>query len=373
MLDVFSDNVVEHWQFFLDVLLASPWAPKRRPDADSHSASTANGVESGLNNKGKQPAVDVGLEREQGSDIIAQILGFKFGFYQQQGAPEVPQGLYTMAALLLWHGVVKLTDLWPHLSPTDDDLVKLESKWRDEQAQVARSVGGANALAMAGALTDDDVPAAGGAAASASSSSTATAGKASTSTAPAQPPTPLPNQKVGLLRSLLSIGDITHSFFILGQFPFLVGAFPDVADLLNRLAAVSIAPAYATISISGSNERLAADFKATRSRVTVDSKGGEKTIHPLVKTFALTADAFPSAKHDWTFFFPRWQERVPRAGDFAEVVALLEEMYLPLLKAFVARQPTLLTKLLRLAAADLGVSSPFLSRWRGGEVVRIES
>ena len=359
LLDVFSDNVVEHWQFFLDVLLASPWAPKRRPEADSHSSTTTNGVESGLNNnKGKQPAVDVGLEREQGSDIIAQILGFKFGFYQQQGAPEVPQGLYTMAALLLWHGIVKLTDLWPHLSPTDDDLVKLESKWRDEQAQVARSVGGANALAMAGALTDDDAPLAGVAAASASSS-TAGAGKASTSAAPAQPPTPAPNQKVGLLRSLLSIGDITHSFFILGQFPFLVGAFPDIADLLNRLAAVSIAPAYATISISGSNERLAADFNATRSRVTVDSKGGEKKVHPLVKTFALTADAFPSAKHDWTFFFPRWQERVPRAGDFAEVVTLLEEMYLPLLKAFVARQPTLLTKLLRLAAADLGVSSPF--------------
>jgi THO complex subunit 2 len=359
LLDVFSDNVVEHWQFFLDVLLASPWAPKRRPEADSHSSTTTNGVESGLNNnKGKQPAVDVGLEREQGSDIIAQILGFKFGFYQQQGAPEVPQGLYTMAALLLWHGTVKLTDLWPHLSPTDDDLVKLESKWRDEQATIARSVGGANALAMAGALTDDDAPVAGGAA-SLASSSTAGAGKASTSAAPAQPPTPAPNQKVGLLRSLLSIGDITHSFFILGQFPFLVGAFPDIADLLNRLAAVSIAPAYATISISGSNERLAADFKATRSRVTVDSKGGEKKVHPLVKTFALTADAFPSAKHDWTFFFPRWQERVPRAGDFAEVVTLLEEMYLPLLKAFVARQPTLLTKLLRLAAADLGVSSPF--------------
>ncbi|GAA5863246.1 hypothetical protein JCM3774_000827 [Rhodotorula dairenensis] len=344
LLDVFSDNVVEHWQFFLDVLLASPWAPKRRPDADVH----VNGVE-GLG-KGKQPVVDVGLEREQGSDIIAQILGFKFAYYQRQGAPAVPQGLYTMAALLIWHGIVKLTDLWLHLSPSDDDLVKLESKWRDEQAQLARNVGGANALALAGALTDDDVPMVGGGGASAPTSSTT---KASTSTAPAQPPAPAPNQKVGLLRSLLAVGDVTHSFFILGQFPFLVGAFPDVADLLNRLASVSVAPAYAAVSISGSNASLAADFKATRARVTVDSKG-EKTVTPLAKTFALTADPFPSAKHDWTYFFPRWRERVPLAGDFAEVVTLLEEMYLPLVKALVARQPSLLTKLLRLAAADLG-------------------
>lgn len=302
--------------------------------------------------------VDVGLEREQGSDIIAQILGFKFSYYQRPGAPAVPHGLYTTAALLIWHGVVKLTDLWLHLSPSDDDLVKLESKWRDEQAQLARSVGGANALAMAGALTDDDVPmaaAGGGASASASSSSTT---KASTSAAPTQPPTPAPNQKLGLLRSLLAIGDVTHSFFILGQFPFLVGAFPDIADLLNRLASVSIAPAYAAISISGSNASLAADFKATRARVSVDSKG-EKTVTPLARTFALTADAFPSAKHDWTFFFPRWQERIPRAGDSAEAVALLEEMYLPLVKSFVARQPSLLAKLLRLAAADLGVSRRF--------------
>lgn len=252
---------------------------------------------------------------------------------------------------MIWHGLVKLTDLWPHLSPSDHDLVKLETQWRDEQAQRARSVGGANALAMAGALVDDEAPASG----STSSSAQANAAKASTSAAAAAAAAPAPNQKVGLLRSMLSIGDITHSFFLLGQYPFLVSAFPDVADLLNRLLSVSIAPAYASTSIPTTQAAHSADFTATRSRVTVDSKG-EKKVTPLARTFALTADAFPNPRHDWTFFFPRWQERLPRAGDAAEVVMLLEEVYLPLVKTHVARKPTLLAQLLRIAAEDLGVS-----------------
>ncbi|GEM11852.1 tho2 protein [Rhodotorula toruloides] len=343
LLDTFSDHVVEHWQFFLDVLAVSPWAPKQLGQAAKSSANLDKGK-----GKGKAVLVDVGLESDEGSDTIAQILGFKYAYYQGDEAPDVPANLHTTTALLIWHGYVKLTDLWAHLSPTDEDLAKLETKWRDEQAQLARSVGGANALAMAGALVDDEAPAAKPAA------STPVNGTASTSAAPPPPPRDLPNQKVGLLRALLTIGDITHAFFILGQFPFLASAFPDIADLLNRLAHVSIDPAYASTSISRQHAQYADEFKAAKPKVTVDSKGEKKVTMPERK-LALTSDAFPDPRRDWTFFFPRWQERVPRAGDWAGVVHLLEEMYLPLVKVFVARDFKLFTKLIRIAVADLAV------------------
>jgi hypothetical protein len=73
-LDTFSDQLVEHYQFFLDFLSVSPWAPKskRKTPVVPHDE------------KGKQKAlpIEVDLEKDEGSDTIAQILGFKFGYYQ---------------------------------------------------------------------------------------------------------------------------------------------------------------------------------------------------------------------------------------------------------------------------------------------------
>ncbi|GAA5828714.1 hypothetical protein JCM11251_005848 [Rhodosporidiobolus azoricus] len=358
-LDTFSSQALDHWQFFLDFLAASPWAPK--PSVKP----APNGVGSDAKGKGKAPAVDVGIDAEEGNATIAQILGFKFAFYQGQDAPEAPQNLYLTAALLIWHGFVKLTDLWVHLSPSDDDLLALKSKYEEQQAQLARSVGGANALALAGALVDDEAPSSSTSKPGASSST----GAASTSSAPPPPPRELPNQKLALLRALLTIGDVTHSLFLLAQFPFLVSAFPDLADLLNRLIAVSIQPAYEEIAVSGKNgaaEQWKEELRAVRPRVTVDTKGERKATVPS-RRVEVTGEAFPDEKRgDWSFFFPRWSERVPRAGDWEEVLGLLEGVWMPLVKLFVVRDFGVFTKLCRIIVADLGsdaANHPRRSRW----------
>jgi len=72
-LDTFSDQLTEHYQFFLDFLSVSPWSPK------SKRAGIAKVDEKG---KQKELPVEADLEGEEGSDTIAQILGFKFGYYQ---------------------------------------------------------------------------------------------------------------------------------------------------------------------------------------------------------------------------------------------------------------------------------------------------
>lgn len=80
--------------------------------------------------------VDVGLEKDEGRSSMAQILGFKFVYYQvssfrarvweraadtsrlqqKEGVEETPEKLYLLAGLLIYNGFIKLADLWPHVS-----------------------------------------------------------------------------------------------------------------------------------------------------------------------------------------------------------------------------------------------------------------
>ncbi|GAA5837682.1 hypothetical protein JCM3766R1_000555 [Sporobolomyces carnicolor] len=347
-LDTFADQIVEHYQFFLDFLSVSPWAPKskRNPAANLVDDSDEKG-------KQKSLLINVDLEGEEGSDTLAQILGFKFSFYQTSGAGEVPQNLYLTAAILIWHGFVKLSDLWNHLSPSDDDLNKIDTTYREEQAQLARSVGGANALAMAGALVDDESPTAvkGPTGASASSSKTASASAPTASAAHE-----LPNQKIGLLKALLAVGDITHSMFIISQWPILVHAFPEISDLLNRLLSVSIAPAYGSISISRRHAEWVAEFRSEKPRSVLDAKGEKKTLIPEIRK-SITGEPFPNARGKWTFFFPSWDERTPKAGDAEEALTVLEKTFIPFIGVNISRDFSLLTKICRIIKQDL-ISDP---------------
>jgi len=389
-LDTFSDQLTEHYQFFLDFLAVSPWAPK------SKRAGAGTVKVDSRDDKGKQKElpVEADLQGEEGSDTIAQILGFKFGYYQVSKLlpsaleyklrsracftdcrcwtctrePLFDSGDFDLAwirqafrslescrsmCLAQLHIYTKHVRSDLQLSPSDKDLTAIDGKYREEQAQLARSVGGANALAMAGALVDDETPASKSAAAS---TSTAPAASSSTASAPTVAPQDLPNQKVGLLKALLVVGDVTHAMFILAQWPILVQAFPEIADLLNRLLSVSIKPAYDSISISRKHSQWADEFKAERSRTIIDSKGDKKVLIPEIKR-RITGDAFPDPKGEWTFFFPGWKERVPKAGDATEVLDMLEKTFLPLVTVFIARDHTLFTKICRLATQDLKVRS----------------
>lgn len=104
VLDTFSSELLSHWQFFIDLLENSPWVP--RP-------SSAIQADSGKG-KTKEGAPQIGLEGDNGSRLVAQILGFKFAFYQTQ-EHDAPANLYLMAALLIWYGFVKLSEIWPHV------------------------------------------------------------------------------------------------------------------------------------------------------------------------------------------------------------------------------------------------------------------
>lgn len=79
MLDTFSDQLVNHHQFFLEYLSVSPWCPEDRvvqpPVKLQGEAAQGKG-------KGKAPPPVISLQRDTGSSRIAQVLGLKFRYYQ---------------------------------------------------------------------------------------------------------------------------------------------------------------------------------------------------------------------------------------------------------------------------------------------------
>lgn len=99
ILDAFVTNLATHHRFFLDLLRVSPWAPS--------ASSSAEGGE------GK------GLEGKGGNFVLAQVLGFRFAYYQDQDVlrrgESTPKELGLVAAVLIKDGFVKLTDLWVHV------------------------------------------------------------------------------------------------------------------------------------------------------------------------------------------------------------------------------------------------------------------
>ena len=152
-----------------------------------------------------------------GNRLAAQLLGFKLRFYTSQArdkGDELPPNLIYMAALLIKIGFISLRDLYPHLSPMDEDMPALK-KFREAKLEADAKLankGAENALTQAGALSDDSVP---------------TTGRArEQTTAKPEPTAETPkvedkgpsDQKYQLLTSLLTIGAIPEALYILGRF-----------------------------------------------------------------------------------------------------------------------------------------------------------
>jgi THO complex subunit 2 len=188
-----------------------------------------------------------------GNRIAAQLLGFKLRFYASDARDEtdvLPNNLIYLAAVLIKIGFISLRDLYPHLYPLDDAMEGVREERMKEIAdkeRQSRPGGGAkNALMMAGALADDTVPAP-RTRLSDRNVASEKPDPAATEAAEPEPKDKLPlpaDQKVQLLKSLLTIGAIPESLFMLGRFPWLPEAFPELLDLIHRVLHHSIDKVY---------------------------------------------------------------------------------------------------------------------------------
>ncbi|KAK3687381.1 transcription factor/nuclear export subunit protein 2-domain-containing protein [Podospora appendiculata] len=182
-----------------------------------------------------------------GNRDAAQMLGFKLRFYTSEArAPEdvLPANLLYLIALLIKVGFISLTDLWNHTWPVDEEMEnvkQLRLKELEEKEKKNRPGGATNALMMAGALPDDMPPPGMSRRDAALNRTEGADPKAAADAAEDKPKLPEPDdQKVGLLRHLLTIGAIPESLFILGRYDWILQAHPDLLPLIHRILSHSI-------------------------------------------------------------------------------------------------------------------------------------
>ncbi|KAK9469171.1 transcription factor/nuclear export subunit protein 2-domain-containing protein [Lipomyces arxii] len=212
-LDLFAANIVANCMFFIALLKSMSWWPQKL-------ASIAS-----LDD----------LRQGGGNSVAASLLGYKLQSYTRENTP-VPENLIMLIAVLVKEGFVSLFDIYPHFSPSDEDMLEQKDKWKKDLEESA-FMATASALALAAPLQDDLTP----------QGTTNKVNESHPEQTQESTKNPAQLQKSQLVSSLLAVGALWPAVLLLTKFPFLPLAFPDVADIINLLMHHIIAPFYDSV------------------------------------------------------------------------------------------------------------------------------
>jgi THO complex subunit 2 len=317
-LDIAAVNLVSNCEFFVEVLKLSPWWPS-------------------------VPATDITSLQDiskGGNSMAAQLLGFKLSAYDQE---PVQENLMMLIAVLIKEGFISLADIYEFLIPSDEDVENYEETWKQDMVKESY-LANASALALAAPLTDDD------------DSKQARLKQKDDKKDEAneenkQRDPKLLNQKALLLKSLLSVGSIYPSLFILIKFPFICGPFPELADLINRLVDFTIQPLYEkTRSFECCSEIQIArklPSSTTKDTVLVDPypEAIKQTLSPL--------EVHSEAGVEYSFFYENWSNELTQISieNDEESLKQLQQVSENLLKfsgPLLSRDSSLVAKICRI-------------------------
>lgn len=152
----------------------------------------------------------------------------------------------------------------------------------------------------------------------------------------------VPNQKLGLLNGLLAVGALRPALAILSKFPWMVDAYPEVADLMLRVLKHSIAPLYDTTVPS---KDKTASFTKPRMRYGASGVVAAPERRSHLTLWAPTPPCTSTV--EFVFFFPDWTQRVPVCNTYDDLIDVLEPL-MRFIGLHVSRDTAFLTKFLRL-------------------------
>ena len=162
-----------------------------------------------------------------------------------------------------------------------------------------------------------------------------------------------PNQKLGLLNALFAVGALRPAIALLSKWPWMVDAFPEIADLIIRVLQHSITPLYE----SNGNAKKATSFTKPRARY-----GSTGVMPPTERRPHLTlwAPTPPSTSYiDFVFFYPDWTQRVPVCSTLDDLIDVIEPL-MRFIGLHISRDPSFLTKFLRLGRTHMTTTVGFL-------------
>ncbi|KAK3390283.1 transcription factor/nuclear export subunit protein 2-domain-containing protein [Podospora didyma] len=309
-----------------------------------------------------------------GSRDAAQLLGFKLQFYASEArdADDVlPANLLYLTALLIKVGFISLTHLWEHIWPPDDKMDKVKEKRMkelEEKERLSRNGGAVNALEAAGVLPDDMPPPPSTSRRDAASSKADQDSK-SAEPAPEKPKLPEPDeQKSVLLKCLLTIGAIPESLFIIGRYPWILQAYPDLLPLVHRLLNHSVEKVFqeslpATSASSDFPSKKLPDLD--QSGV---SKGSVKLSSPPARRalrwpFPDKADTAEGT--GYRFYWDEWADNVPICQTVDDVFTLCDTL-LNVSGVCIGQDSALVAKLASIGSKSLAdnKSTENVARWR---------
>lgn len=303
----------------------------------------------------------------QGNQDAAQILGFKLRFYTstaRDACETLPSNLIYLAAFLIKIGFISFLDLYPHLWPADEDMstVKRRLEKEKEVREKDRKPGGKNALELAGALVDDALPQASRKMPEPlpklGPQNSKASGEPGKLDKPVEETKTLPDaaeQKIQFLKSLLCIGAIPESLFMLGQFPWLIDLVPELPEHINRIVHQSLSLFYDQIrplkSVDGVNEpEKFADtdqLAVQKGSVQLKSNSQRKTVK-----WALIDKANGNDGVNHKFYWEAWTDNVPLCHDIDHVFLLCNTL-LNLNGFKIGKDPLLMAKLTRIGLHSL--------------------
>ncbi|KFY35546.1 hypothetical protein V494_05818 [Pseudogymnoascus sp. VKM F-4513 (FW-928)] len=307
-----------------------------------------------------------------GNQVAAQLLGFKLRFYTSPAREKddiLPANLMYLTALLIKIGFISLRDLYPHLYPLDEDMEALRAKKMKEIAEkekLNRPGGGANALMMAGALADDTIP--GGGRMRDIPGSKPDAG---TPVEAEEDKDKLPepaDQKVLLLVNLLTIGAIPESLFLLGRFPWIPEAYPEVLDLLHRILHHSVDKVFRSTKPSNADEVVLPMKKLADQDQSRVPKGEVRRVASTPRKalrWPFPAKADVGDGISYKFYWDEWTDSIPVCQTVDDVFTLCSTL-LNYSGVSIGRDCALLSKLASIGNQSLSkdTSEANLARWQ---------
>jgi THO complex subunit 2 len=350
----------------------------RRPlsDDEQQLALVDANNQSDFGSETKQWIEQTGTLPPKGNRVAAQLLGFKLRFYSASAreAGYLPENLIWVAALLIKIGFISLRDLYPHLWREDDSMPELEEKLKKEKMEremKARPGGGINALMLAGALSDDTLPTPISRSREADTRSGTPGKDSETATAKeAGDQEPLPEireQKVDLLKSLLTIGAIPEALFMLSRFPWLID-MPELPEYIHRIVHHCLGKLYAPLRPLQESEQL----REARRVPSTDQSGVPKGQVRLTDVPArkLLRWAHPDKEDreegtSYRFYWDHWSDTIPVCQTVDDFFALTSSL-LNVSGFRIGQDPLLMSKIARIAQHSLktDTSEANRNRWR---------
>ncbi|KAI5283533.1 THO complex subunit 2, partial [Ascosphaera aggregata] len=239
---------------------------------------------------------------------------------------------------------------------------KMKEKLAREKA-MRPGAGVMNALMTSGALGDDAAPTPRGEA----ETRTATPVNLPAEEESKQEETKEPqDQKVLLLKSLLAIGALPESLYILGKFPWLLDVYPELPEYVHRIIHHSLSKVYSSVKPPASLDQAKRGKRPAMAEYTAALKGAVRLGDAPQRRVLRWAQLDRDDENDGTsyrYYWDDWSDNIPICQTVDDVFALCNT-FLNLSGVKIGRDPALLTKLARIGKESLRADASEMNRSR---------